>query len=62
MIVGDTVTDMMMGRLAGVGLVVGVLSGAGERTGLAELADVVIKSIGQIEVLPSDRTPSSACA
>lgn len=47
--VGDTPHDLKMGRAAGVGLVVGVLSGAGERDTLAELADYVVPDIRSLE-------------
>lgn len=48
--VGDTVFDILMGRRAGAGLVVGVLTGASDRAALAEHADVVLDSVDQIEV------------
>lgn len=43
--VGDAVADVQMGRAAGAGLVVGVLSGVSDRTLLAPYADVVLPSI-----------------
>lgn len=52
--VGDTVTDMEMGKRAGVGLVVGVTGGGvtpGEE--LAKFADVVIESLRDIAVKDS---------
>lgn len=48
--VGDSLTDMRMGRAAGVGLCVGVLTGPAGREDLAPYADVVIESIGEIGV------------
>jgi phosphoglycolate phosphatase len=48
-VVGDTLHDMNMGREAGAGLVVAVLTGAVSAAVLESLADVVIPSI---EVLP----------
>jgi phosphoglycolate phosphatase len=47
-VVGDAVADMMMGRAAGVGLTVGVLSGVGTREILAPFADVVVPSVGEL--------------
>lgn len=48
--VGDTPADLLMGLRARVGLVVGVLSGAGDRFALAPLADVMIPSVGDLFV------------
>jgi phosphoglycolate phosphatase len=47
--VGDSVLDMMMGRNANAGLVIGVTSGVTPRTTLAPYADVVLDSIAEIE-------------
>jgi phosphoglycolate phosphatase len=47
--VGDSVLDLMMGRNAGAGLVIGVTSGVTPRTTLAPYADVVLDSIAEIE-------------
>jgi phosphoglycolate phosphatase len=47
-IVGDTPADLAMGRAAGAGRVVGVLSGVGSRDELARLADAVLSSIGEL--------------
>ncbi len=44
-VVGDTTHDLGMGRAAGAGLVVGVLSGAGTVDTLAPLADHVVSGI-----------------
>ncbi|MFZ1754886.1 MAG: HAD family hydrolase [Caldilineaceae bacterium] len=46
--VGDSLTDMRMGRAAGVGLCVGVLTGPASREELETLAHVVLASIGEI--------------
>jgi phosphoglycolate phosphatase len=43
--VGDTTNDMLTGRNANAGLVVGVLSGLADETTLRSLADVVVKDI-----------------
>ena len=45
MVVGDNRHDMAMGRAAGAGAVIGVLSGTGTSGTLSELADAVIASI-----------------
>jgi len=50
-VVGDTTADMRMGRAAGVGLNIGVLSGVGSAALLAPLADVLLPSIA--ELLPA---------
>ena len=53
MVVGDTPHDMEMGRAAGVGRRVAVLTGAGSRAVLEPLADHVLASIEEIDrVLP----------
>jgi HAD superfamily hydrolase (TIGR01549 family) len=44
-VVGDTAADMLMGRAAGVGLTVGVLSGVGTPGVLGPHADVVLPSV-----------------
>lgn len=46
--VGDSLTDMRMGRAAGAGLCVGVLTGPASREDLETLADVVVESIADI--------------
>jgi HAD superfamily hydrolase (TIGR01549 family) len=48
--VGDTVADLWMARQAGAGLRVGVLCGVGEAALLHTHADVVLRSIDEIEV------------
>jgi phosphoglycolate phosphatase len=50
-VVGDTVFDLLMGRRAGAGLVVGVLSGAGDHDTLVPHADLVVASVGDIRVV-----------
>lgn len=50
--VGDTVADMEMAQQAGMGLRVGVTSGANDANLLAPLADCVLGSIAEIEALP----------
>jgi phosphoglycolate phosphatase len=49
--VGDTLHDLEMGRAAGCGLVVGVLTGTGTRDSLAEMADLVIDDIHGLEAV-----------
>ena len=48
--VGDSEADVAMGRAAGAGLVVGVLSGIGTRNELAPFADVVLGSVAGLSV------------
>jgi phosphoglycolate phosphatase len=47
-IVGDSPADLAMGRAAGAGLLVGVLTGVGSRRDLAPIADVVVPSIASM--------------
>ena len=49
LVVGDTLRDLHMGRAAGAGLVVGVLSGAGNRELLAPHCDHVLESVLALE-------------
>ena len=51
LMVGDNRHDMAMGRAAGVGLSVGVLSGTGTTETLAGLADLCLPDIGGLEDL-----------
>jgi len=44
-IVGDAPADLAMGRAAGAGLVIAVLSGVGRRADLEPLADLVLSSL-----------------
>jgi phosphoglycolate phosphatase len=50
-VVGDNPHDLVMGRAAGAGLVVGVLSGNGAAGELEALADHVLGSVAEIESL-----------
>jgi phosphoglycolate phosphatase len=50
-IVGDSVADLAMGRAAGAGRIIGVLTGVAEGAILEPLADVVVASIA--ELLPA---------
>lgn len=47
-VIGDSPADLAMGRAAGAGLVVGVLTGVGDRATLAPLADRVIDSVADL--------------
>lgn len=47
-VVGDTPADLAMGRSAGAGRVIGVLTGVGGRAELEPLADVVLGSVGEL--------------
>lgn len=47
-VVGDAVTDLQMGRAAGVGLVVGVLTGVTPKEMLAPQADVLLQSVAEL--------------
>lgn len=47
-VVGDAPADLAMGRAAGAGLLVGVLSGVGARRDLEPLADVILPSIADL--------------
>ncbi len=47
--VGDSVVDLMMGRNAKAGLVVGVTSGVTPRATLAPHADIVLETVAEIE-------------
>ncbi|MFE0756827.1 HAD family hydrolase [Inquilinus sp. NPDC058860] len=51
LMVGDNRHDMAMGRAAGVGLCVGVLSGTGTARTLVGLADLCLPDIGGLEQL-----------
>jgi phosphoglycolate phosphatase len=56
LVVGDTIADMLMARRAGAGLSVAVLSGVGDRDSLADYADVVLDSVGDIRVSSNTTT------
>mgnify|MGYP001042931172 FL=1 len=48
-VIGDTVTDMIMGRKAGVALTVGILEGGvTPREELEKVADIVVNSIKEL--------------
>jgi phosphoglycolate phosphatase len=47
-VVGDSVTDMEMGRAAGAGLVIGVLSGVAPEDVLASHANVLLESVAEL--------------
>lgn len=49
-LVGDSLTDMRMGRAAGVGLLVGVTSGTGHPEALRHSADLVLGSVADLLV------------
>jgi phosphoglycolate phosphatase-like HAD superfamily hydrolase len=47
-VIGDSPADLAMGRTAGAGLVIGVLTGVGDRETLAPLADLVLDSVAEL--------------
>jgi phosphoglycolate phosphatase-like HAD superfamily hydrolase len=61
MVVGDTIADLKMGRSAGAGLVVGVLSGVSNVHDLMPFADVIIDSVDElleyVAVLAENESP-----
>jgi HAD superfamily hydrolase (TIGR01509 family) len=46
--VGDNVDDLRMGRAAGVGLTIGMVSGVSSRADLAPAADMVLGSVAEL--------------
>ena len=52
--VGDTKSDILFGRNAGVGWCVGVVGGAGDEVILAETADLLVHSIEAIKIDESE--------
>jgi HAD superfamily hydrolase (TIGR01549 family) len=46
--VGDNVPDLQMGRAAGVGLTIGVLSGLSSAEALADYADILLPSVREL--------------
>lgn len=52
-VVGDAVHDLAMGRAAGVGLTVGVLSGTSGREDLEHLADLILDSVALLPAHPA---------
>ncbi|XP_020620732.1 uncharacterized protein LOC110058420, partial [Orbicella faveolata] len=61
-IIGDTVADTTMGRSAGLGLTIGVLSGAGNQKFLEKEADVVLNNVDELlnTLFPTDSSSSSS--
>jgi phosphoglycolate phosphatase len=55
-LVGDTTADLRMGRAAGVGRVVGTLSGVSNANDLAPFADVLIGSIDELHLYVQELT------
>ena len=53
-VVGDTIADLQMGRAAGAGLVVGVLSGVSPAAILAPYADILLPSVAELVESHSD--------
>lgn len=51
-VVGDAVHDLAMGRAAGVGLTVGVLSGTSQRADLEGYADLILGSVADLVSRP----------
>jgi phosphoglycolate phosphatase len=47
-VIGDSPADLAMGRSAGVGMVIGVLTGVGDRRTLERSADVVLESVADL--------------
>lgn len=56
-VVGDNLHDLAMGRAAGAGLVVGVLTGTSAHADLAQHADHVLASIVELEALLDKASP-----
>ena len=56
--IGDSIADLTMGRGAGAGLVVGVLSGVGTRAELEPLSDLVLRSVPSCSRAEPDPWPS----
>jgi phosphoglycolate phosphatase len=48
-VVGDTVADLQMARSAGVGYVIGVLSGVGLLEHLTPLADILLDTVDTMQ-------------
>jgi phosphoglycolate phosphatase len=51
-VVGDAVHDLAMGRAAGLGLTIGVLSGTSAHDDLAALADLIVASVAELPGRP----------
>ena len=56
-VVGDNSHDIDMGRSAGVGLVIGVLSGTGDAATLAPIADACLEDIGELPAFLAPHLP-----
>ena len=62
-VVGDAVHDLAMGRAAGVGLNVGVLSGTSQREDLEDFADLILPSVNELLPRPEfGGTFAAGCA
>ena len=48
-IIGDSLADLAMGRRAGAGRVIGVLSGVGDAEHLGPAADFVLQSVADLQ-------------
>ena len=53
-VIGDNLHDLDMGRSAGAGLVIGVLSGTGSRRELAPSADHLLDDVAGLEAFLPD--------
>ncbi len=53
-VVGDNPGDLIMGRRAGARCCIGVLSGTSNREELAPVADLILDSFGEIEILSGE--------
>jgi phosphoglycolate phosphatase-like HAD superfamily hydrolase len=47
-VIGDSPADLAMGRAAGAGLTVGVLTGVGDRAILGTMADLILESVADL--------------
>ena len=59
-VVGDAVHDLAMGRAAGAGLVIGVLSGTSGRQHLEGCAHLIVDSVNELPRLAEFQRPSAA--
>jgi phosphoglycolate phosphatase len=57
-VVGDAIHDLAMGRAAGAGLMIGVLSGTSDREDLEDLADLILDSVNDLPRRPEFRLHS----
>jgi phosphoglycolate phosphatase len=51
-VIGDAPHDLCMGRAAGVGLTLGVLSGTSTRRDLVPYADRIVQDVNELLALP----------